>query len=270
MYGSPLHLRQIFLNIYGNCIKYNKVGGKVYTHFSYLGNQDGKVTYQWMISDTGIGMSQEFLKHIFEPFAQEHSDARSVYHGTGIGMAIVKSLIDQMNGTIQVTSEEGKGSTFIIRLPFEIVQEEPKEENVEQGDQNNRTIQGMKFLLAEDNELNAEIAKILLEDEGAKVTVVNDGQQAVQQFKQTKPGTYDAILMDVMMPVMDGIHATQTIRNLEREDAKQIPIIAMTANAYKEDAQKCLQAGMNAHLSKPLQMEHVLETITKFVNCNMI
>lgn len=270
VYGSPLHLRQIFLNIYGNCIKYNKVGGKVYTHFSYLGNQDGKVTYQWMISDTGIGMSQEFLKHIFEPFAQEHSDARSVYHGTGIGMAIVKSLIDQMNGTIQVTSEEGKGSTFIIRLPFEIVQEEPKEENVEQGDQNNRTIQGMKFLLAEDNELNAEIAKILLEDEGAKVTVVNDGQQAVQQFKQTKPGTYDAILMDVMMPVMDGIHATQTIRNLEREDAKQIPIIAMTANAYKEDAQKCLQAGMNAHLSKPLQMEHVLETITKFVNCNMI
>lgn len=266
VYGSPLHLRQIFLNIYGNCIKYNKVGGKVYTHFSYLGKQDGKVTYQWTISDTGIGMSQEFLQHIFEPFVQEHSDARSVYHGTGIGMAIVKSLIDQMNGTIQVTSEEGKGSTFIINLPFEIVQEEHKEEDIKQGDQDNRTIQGMKFLLAEDNELNAEIAKILLEDEGAQITVVNDGQQAVQQFKQTKPGTYDAILMDVMMPVMDGILATQKIRSLERYDAKNIPIIAMTANAYEEDAEKCLQAGMNAHLSKPLQMEHVLETITKFVD----
>lgn len=263
VYGRPLHLRQIFLNIYGNCIKYNKMGGKVYTHFSYLGNKDGKVTYQWTISDTGIGMSQEFLKHIFEPFAQEHSDARSVYHGTGIGMAIVKSLIDQMNGAIQVTSEEGKGSTFIIRLPFEIIQEEQKEEKVRQED--HRTIQGMKFLLAEDNELNAEIAKILLEDEGAQVIVVSDGQQAVQQFEHTEPGTYDAILMDVMMPVMDGILATRTIRNMEREDAKQIPIIAMTANAYQEDAEKCLQAGMNAHLSKPLQMEHVLETIIKYV-----
>lgn len=188
---------------------------------------------------------------------------RIVYHGTGIGMAIVKSLIDQMNGTIQVTSEEGKGSTFIIRLPFEITQEQQKEEKVRQED--HRTIQGMKFLLAEDNELNAEIAKILLEDEGAQVIVVSDGQQAVQQFEQTEPGTYDAILMDVMMPVMDGILATRTIRNMEREDAKQIPIIAMTANAYQEDAEKCLQAGMNAHLSKPLQMEHVLETIIKYV-----
>lgn len=178
-------------------------------------------------------------------------------------MAIVKSLIDQMNGTIQVTSEEGKGSTFIIRLPFEIIQEEQKEEKVRQED--HRTIQGMKFLLAEDNELNAEIAKILLEDEGAQVIVVSDGQQAVQQFEHTEPGTYDAILMDVMMPVMDGILATRTIRNMEREDAKQIPIIAMTANAYQEDAEKCLQAGMNAHLSKPLQMEHVLETIIKYV-----
>lgn len=265
VYGSPLHLRQIFLNIYGNCVKYNKVGGKVYTHFSYMGRQGRKVTYQWTISDTGIGMSQEFLQHIFEPFAQEHSDARSIYHGTGIGMAIVKSLIDQMDGTIQVTSEEGKGSTFIISIPFEIAQIEQQEENEKQEDPENRTIQGMKFLLAEDNELNAEIAKILLEDEGAKITVVNDGKQAVQQFEQNKPGTYDAVLMDVMMPVMDGILATQTIRKMDREDAGQIPIIAMTANAYEEDAKKCLQAGMNAHLSKPLQMEHVLETITKFV-----
>lgn len=265
VYGSPLHLRQIYLNIYGNSIKYNHIGGKVHTSFRCLGVENGKVTYQSVISDTGIGMSQEFLGHIFEPFAQEHTDARSVYHGTGIGMAIVKSLIDQMGGTILVESEVGKGSTFTITLSFEIAKEEQEMKKKAEDKDHRASIKGMHLLMAEDNELNAEIAKLLLEDEGAQLTIVGDGKQAVEEFKNHKPGTYDAILMDVMMPVMDGIMATKTIRGLDRIDASQIPIIAMTANAYEEDAKKCLDAGMNAHLSKPLQMERVLEMIAKFV-----
>lgn len=270
VYGSPVHLRQIFLNIYGNCIKYNQTGGKVHTYFCCLGVEQGKVTYQWEISDTGIGMSQEFLKHIFEPFVQEHSDARSVYHGTGIGMAIVKSLIDQMGGAIQVESEEGKGSKFTIILPFEIADQKDTLENEKQRlkEKPAPEMKGLHFLLAEDNELNAEIAKFLLEDEGAKITIVKDGKQAVSAFIEHKAGTYDAILMDVMMPVMDGITATKTIRGLDREDAARIPIIAMTANAYDEDVRRCLDAGMNAHLSKPLKMEHVLETIAKVVEAD--
>lgn len=267
VYGSPVHLRQIFLNIYGNCIKYNKTGGKVHTYVSYMGAANGKVTYQWKISDTGIGMSKEFLTHIFEPFVQEHADARSVYHGTGIGMAIVKSLIDKMGGTIDVASEEGKGSTFTITLTFEIADPKDTIENENQKIQESKNLEmkGFHFLLAEDNELNAEIVKFLLEDEGAKITVVKNGKQAVKAFMEHEQGTYQAILMDVMMPVMDGIAATKAIRGSGREDAAQIPIIAMTANAYDEDVRRCLDAGMNAHLSKPLQMEQVLDTIAKFV-----
>ena len=206
-------------------------------------------------------MSQEFLQHIFEPFAQEHSDARSVYQGTGMGMAIVKSLVDQMGGEIWVESEEGKGTTFKITLSFEIAKKAKQIQKEEKKKQKNVKIRGTHLLLAEDNELNAEIAKLLLEDEGAKVTVVCNGKQAVEEFGNTKPGTYDAILMDVMMPEMDGILATKMIRSMKRQDAAMIPIIAMTANAFDEDARKCLEAGMNAHLSKPLQIEQVLETI---------
>ncbi|MBU5479744.1 ATP-binding protein [Blautia sp. MSJ-19] len=262
IYGSPLHMRQLFLNIYSNCIKYNKIGGKVTTTFKYIGAHDGTVTYQWIISDTGIGMSQEFLDHIFDPFSQERSDARSVYNGTGLGMAIVKGLVDEMNGTIQVTSKEGEGSTFIITLPFEIAEEVPesKEQNISGVD----SIRGIHLLLAEDNDLNAEIAETLLGDEGAVITMVRDGQEAIDAFAGNPPGTFDAILMDVMMPKVDGLAATRTIREMEREDAKKIPIIAMTANAFDEDAQNCLRAGMNAHLSKPLQMDKVIATIVKF------
>ena len=262
IYGSPLHIRQIFLNIYGNCIKYNQPGGHINTVVDAFGGEDGYCTYRWTITDTGVGMSEEFLKHIFEPFAQEKSDARSIYHGTGLGMAIVKNLIDQMGGTISITSKEGVGSTFVITLPFEIA---PAPSNpAMQAPLPEGNIQGLHLLLAEDNDLNAEIAKVLLSDKGAKVTVISDGKQAVEMFESNPSGTFDAVLLDVMMPIMDGLTAAKTIRSSKHPDARNIPIISMTANAFSEDAQKCLEAGMNAHLTKPLQIKKVVATISQF------
>ncbi len=261
IYGSPLHLRQIFLNIYGNCIKYNRPGGSVTTIVEALDERDGKCTYRWTISDTGIGMSEEFVKHIFEPFSQEHSDARSDYHGTGLGMAIVKSLLDQMGGSIAVASELDVGTTFVIEIPFEIApapETQPVSPPVEA-----ESVRGLRLLLAEDNALSAEIAQTLLTDEGAEVTVVSDGQQAVDRFRESPVGTFDAILMDIMMPVMDGLTATREIRASNRADAKTVPIIAMTANAFHEDAQQCFDAGMNVHLAKPLQIRQVVSEIAK-------
>jgi len=208
-------------------------------------------------------MSEEFLKHIFEPFVQEHSDARTVYSGTGLRMSIVKKIIARMNGTIVVTSKEGEGSTFVITLPFEIA-EKPEEIPTEMDGEVN--IAGLHLLLAEDNELNAEIARTLLEDEGAITTIVNDGQQAVDIFSRNKPGTFDAILMDIMMPEMDGLSATKAIRALDREDAGTIPIIAMTANAFDEDEKKCMEAGMNAHLVKPLDIQKMKEAVCRYLN----
>ncbi len=263
VYGSPLHLRQIFLNIYTNCIKYNKVGGSISTLFQCAEKTEKTVTYRWTIHDTGIGMSREFLEHIFDPFTQENTDARSVYQGTGLGMAIAKGLVERMHGSIRVNSAEGVGSTFVVTIPFAIAPaaevQKVKESAAEQAD-----IHGLHLLLAEDNELNAEIAQTLLEDAGATVTVVKDGQQALDLFEEKPIGTFDVILMDMMMPVMDGLAATKAIRALARPDAKTIPILAMTANAFDEDAQKCLAAGMNAHLSKPINIQKVVSTIAKY------
>lgn len=261
IYGSPLHIRQIFLNIYGNCIKYNHKGGRITTLVEDMGEKDGICTYRWTISDTGIGIGEEFIDHIFDPFAQESTDARGVYPGSGLGMTIVKGLLDKMNGTIEVSSEVGKGSTFVITIPFEIA---PLPEELPKDDMKiEYSIDGMRLLLAEDNELNAEIANMLLTDAGAKVTVVTDGKQAVEKFENSPAGTFDAVIMDIMMPVMDGLDATRNIRALERKDAKNIPIIAMTANAFKEDGKKCMAAGMNEHMTKPLEIEKVIETIAK-------
>ena len=258
VYGSPLHLRQIFLNIYSNCIKYNKPGGKIDSKVDCLGVKDRTVTYQWVITDTGIGMSEEFQKHIFDPFSQEKNDARSVYQGTGLGMSIVKSLLEQMHGTITVSSTEGEGSVFTITIPFEMAQEPIASEPT---DVPTDSIQGMRVLLAEDNDLNAEIAESLLTDQGAEITVVSNGQQVLELFCKCPADTFDVILMDIMMPVMDGLTATTAIRALDRADAKTIPIIAMTANAFEEDAKKCLEAGMNAHLTKPFNMEVLKKTL---------
>ena len=207
-------------------------------------------------------MNQEFLKHIFDPFTQEKNDARSVYQGTGLGMSIVKALLDQMNGSISVTSQKGVGSTFVITIPFTIAE---KPQSKEPDHTQEASIRGRRFLLAEDNDLNAEIAKTLLEDKGATITVVSDGQQAVNRFKENPVGTYNAILMDVMMPVMDGLTAAKTIRAWDRPDAKTIPIVAMTANAFAEDAQKCMEAGMNAHLAKPLDIQKVVATLAGLI-----
>ena len=259
VYGSPVHLRQIFLNIYSNCIKYNKPGGKICSQVDCLSSDSDTVTYRWTISDTGIGMSPDFLSRIFDPFTQEHSDARSVYQGAGLGMPIVKSLIEKMHGTIEIHSQEGVGTTFLITLPFQPAPDSAPRSPVAPA----LGIRGYKLLLAEDNELNADIARTLLEDAGASVTVVADGKQALERFRQDPPGTYDALLMDMMMPVMDGLSATRAIRALDRPDAKTIPIIATTANAFTDDAEKCLRAGMNAHLPKPLQMQSVIETLVR-------
>ena len=263
VYGSPVHLRQIFLNLYENGIKYNRDQGSISTQVECIGRYMDHVTFRWTITDTGIGMSPEFLKHIFEPFTQEHSDARTIYHGTGLGMSIVKRIIEKMNGTIEVTSQEGKGSTFIITLPFDLVpldkQPKTKEEKVVK-----KPRQDLHLLLVEDNELNVEIAQMLLEDQGFHVTICRDGAQALKTFRDNPPNTFDAILMDIMMPVMDGLTATREIRSLDRHDAKTIPILAMTANAFTEDGKKCKDAGMNAHLTKPLQMDKLLAALAKF------
>ena len=253
--GSAIHLRQIFLNIYSNCIKFTKPGGTITTRYECLRLENDVVTYRWTISDTGIGMSEDFLKHIFEPFSQEHSGARTEYQGTGLGMSIVKELVSRMDGTIEVTSQRGVGTTFVVTLPFALAKSEKSEKN---------GIVGRRLLLAEDNPLNAEIAQVLLSDRGANLTVVTDGLQAVELFERAPVGSFDAILMDIMMPVMDGIEAAKTIRAMNRPDAKTIPIIAMTANAFAEDMEKCREAGMNAHLAKPIEIEKVVATIARY------
>lgn len=262
VYGSPLHVRQILLNIFSNAAKYNHPGGSIYCRGRFEGKTDTTVTYTVEIEDTGIGMSQEFLEQLFEPFTQEHSDARSTFQGTGLGMAIVKSLVDKMNGTIAVESEEGKGSKFTVTIPFELANEAdmPKKADVDEKD-----ITGKKLLLVEDNELNMEIARSILEDFGAIITEAKNGQEAVNIFEQNAPNTFDAILMDVMMPVLDGYGATRKIRELSREDAKNIPIIAMTANAFEEDKQNALKAGMNAHIAKPIEIPKLIETLSSIV-----
>ena len=220
------------------------------------------VTYRCTISDTGIGMSPEFLKHIFEPFSQEQHDARSFYQGTGLGMSIVKTLVDKMNGTLEIQSEKGVGSTFTVTIPFDIADSGDAADAMEYTD--NADISGVRILLAEDNDLNREIAHTLLEESGAVITEAVDGQQAVELFEKNPPHTFDVILMDVMMPNIDGLKATEMIRALPRPDAAQIPIIAMTANAFSEDIQRTRQAGMNAHLSKPLDMKKVTSVIARF------
>ncbi|MCI6017435.1 MAG: ATP-binding protein [Clostridiales bacterium] len=262
VYGSPLHLRQIFLNILSNAVKYNKPGGTVTCKVECLRKDERNVTYSCTISDTGIGMSQTFIEHIFEPFSQERSDARSTYQGTGLGMSIVKSLVDKMGGTIEVKSTEGKGSTFVVTIPFEIA--EASEAGNEETEETDVSLENVQILLVEDNELNMEIAQCLLEDAGASVSKAYDGQQAVDIFRKNPPGTFDVILMDVMMPVMNGIEAARTIRLLDRSDAQTIPVIAMTANAFEEDKRATKEAGMNEHLTKPLDGKKVIRVISKY------
>ena len=208
-------------------------------------------------------MTEAFQKQIFEPFAQEHTGSRTKFAGTGLGMPISKKLIEKMGGTITFESAEGIGTTFVIRIPFKIDLDADKRE--EQKDVSENSIKGLHILLAEDNELNMEIAEFVLQNEGADVTKAWNGQEAVELFRNSKPGEFNVILMDIMMPVMNGYEATKMIRSLDREDAKKMPIIAMTANAFTEDRIRAKEAGMDEHLSKPIVIDEVIKTILKAI-----
>ena len=265
MIGSPTHIRRIIINLLDNSIKYNKRGGSVTFSSQTKPLDDGHALFCFSVSDTGIGMAPEFLKHIYEPFAQEGDDARSKFQGTGMGMPIVKSLIDLMGGTIEISSEVGAGSTFNVQIPLDI-DKNPQARERADGQANSCSLAGMNVLLAEDNELNAEIAQALLESEGIVVTRTADGNETVDLYVGRPAGSFDAILMDIMMPGMDGYEATRAIRLSEKADAADIPIIALTANAFAEDAQAAHDAGMNAHLPKPLdfnKLKNMLARIKK-------
>ena len=261
--GSPLHIKRLLMNVLSNAIKYNRDKGRVMLDCFELSCTRDKVQICFVCADTGIGMSEEFQKRMFEPFTQENAGARSVYGGTGLGMSITKSLVDKIGGTIGVESRQGVGTTYTITLPFGIASTKAAEPEPQQMDLT--VLQGRRLLLAEDNALNMEIMEFLLTEVGVKVTKATDGQQAVEAFTASPPGGFDAILMDVMMPVRDGHEATRAIRAMDRPDAKTIPIFAMTANAFVEDRCKALQAGMNEHLAKPIDPDTLYRLLVKYL-----
>lgn len=261
--GSPLHIRQIFMNLLSNAIKYNKPGGSISVHAKIIGQVHQNVIYKFIISDTGIGISPEFQKHIFEPFAQEDTGARTIYKGTGLGMAIVHRLVQEMGGTIQLKSEKNVGSTFTLILPFTIDEHQPSA-SAETATDTPADLTDLHILVVEDNELNLEIAVFSLEAAGLNVSTAINGLEAVRLFEKSKPYEYDIILMDIMMPVMNGLDAAKAIRGLSRPDATTVPIIALSANAFAEDIQKSKNAGINEHLAKPLEMDKVLKVIASY------
>ena len=262
--GSPLHLRQILQNVASNAVKYCGVGGKIIVTCEETAHKDGRATFSLTCRDNGCGMSREFLARAFEPFSQENRGARTTFSGTGLGLAITKQLVEMMGGTVTIESEPGVGTKVSMVIPFDIdgayEQRAQPEEPVSEV-----SLDGVHALLVEDNELNMEIAQFLLEHAGMTVRCAWNGQEAVEAFQDSEPGTYDVILMDVMMPVMDGLTAAETIRGMQRDDAATVPIFAMTANAFPEDVQQTKDAGMNEHLSKPLNDTEVLQTIQRYV-----
>ena len=259
--GSPGHVKRVMMNILSNAVKYNRKNGYIYISCREIPSEQPEMTtIEFVCRDTGIGMAEEFQKHIFEPFVQEHAGSRTKFAGTGLGMSIAKKLVEKMGGTITFESEDGVGTTFVIQVPFKIDLNSDKWE--EQKDvSDGKSIKGLHILMAEDNELNIEIAEFMLQNEGAVVTKAWNGQEAVDQFKKSELGEFDAILMDIMMPVMNGYEATKMIRSLEREDAKTIPIIAMTANAFTEDRIRAKEAGMDEHISKPVDAKLLVKVI---------
>lgn len=263
VFTSPLHLRQIFMNIIGNAIKYNKPNGRVEVSARILKQTEQQITCEFKVMDTGIGMSEEFQKHAFEAFSQENQDAHGELKGTGLGLSIVKRLVDAMGGRLSIASRLGEGSTFTLVLSFEIdtaYQEQPEEAAAQIS-----SLHGKRVLAAEDNALNAEILHFLLTDAGMQVLITENGSQAVETFANAAPGSYDFILMDIMMPKMNGYEAAKAIRQLDRKDAKEIPIIALTANAYTEDKQKALAAGMNDHVAKPVDIQQLLRILKRYL-----
>ena len=263
--GSPGYVKRVMMNILSNAVKYNRANGQIYISCIEIPSEQPEMTtMEFVCRDTGIGMADEFQKHIFEPFAQEHAGSRTKFAGTGLGMPIAKKLIEKMGGTITFESKEGTGTTFVIRIPFKIDMDSDKRK--EQKDvSDGKSIKGLHILLAEDNKLNMEIAEFVLQNEGADVTKAWNGQEAVELFRNSEPGEFDVILMDIMMPVMNGYEAARMIRSLNREDAKAIPIIAMTANAFTEDRLKAKEAGMDEHVAKPVDVELLIKVIHKLM-----
>ena len=262
--GSPGHVKRVMMNILSNAVKYNRANGQIYISCREIpSEQPGMTTMEFVCRDTGIGMTEEFQKHIFEPFAQEDAGSRTKFAGTGLGMAISKNLVEKMGGTITFESKEGAGTTFVIRVPFRI--DTDRSGRPETGEKTEVSIRGQHILLAEDNELNMEIAEFLLQNEGAVVTKAWNGQEAVEIFEKSGSGEFDVILMDIMMPVMNGYEAAKRIRSLDREDAQVIPIIAMTANAFTEDRMKAKEAGMNEHIGKPVDGKLLVKVIHELV-----
>ena len=262
--GSPGYVKRVMMNILSNAMKYNRENGHIYISCIEIpSGQPETTTMEFVCRDTGIGMAEEFQKHIFEPFAQEHSGSRTKFAGTGLGMPIAKKLIEKMGGTITFESVEGVGTTFVIRVPFRI--DTDRDSKVETGEKTEVSIRELHILLAEDNELNMEIAEFMLQNEGAEVTKAWDGQEAVKIFEKSRSGEFDVILMDIMMPVMNGYEAAKMIRSLDREDAKAIPIIAMTANAFAEDRIRAKKAGMDEHVAKPVDVELLIKVIHRLV-----
>lgn len=272
---DKLRLNQVLLNILENAVKYTRPGGKIYFQIQELKEQEpGFAKYEFRVKDTGIGMSEEFIAHIFEPFSREQTSTVSGIEGMGLGMAIVKKIVDRMDGTIAVKSRQGKGTEVTVILPFKVsgqpneweantrkkivqIQRFSEDKNFE------NLFKGKKILLTEDNELNREIAVELLKEEGFILDTAEDGTIAVEKMRTAKPNQYDLILMDIQMPLMDGYEATRQIRKLENPETANIPIVAITANAFEEDRQKALEAGMNEHVSKPIDMERLLEIMKK-------
>ena len=262
--GSPRYVKRVMMNILSNAVKYNRENGQIHISCREIpSEQPETTTMEFVCRDTGIGMTEEFQKYVFEPFAQEHTGSRTKFTGTGLGMPITKKLVEKMGGTITFESEKGVGTTFVIQVPFKIDMDADKRE--EQTDVSENSIKGLHILLAEDNELNMEIAEFVLQNEGADVTKAWNGQEAVELFRNSKPGEFNVILMDIMMPVVNGYEATKMIRSLDREDAKKIPIIAMTANAFTEDRIKAKAAGMDEHIAKPVDVELLIKVIHKLV-----
>ena len=262
--GSPGYVKRVMMNILSNAVKYNKENGCIYISCrEFPSEQPGMATMEFVCRDTGIGMTEDFQECIFEPFTQEHTGSRTKFAGTGLGMPITKKLIEKMGGTITFESKEGVGTTFVIRVPFRI--DTDRSSKSETGEKTEVSIRGRHILLAEDNELNMEIAEFLLQNEGAVVTKAWSGQEAVEIFEKSGSGEFDAILMDIMMPVMNGYEAAKRIRSLDREDAQVIPIIAMTANAFAEDRLKAKEAGMNEHIAKPVDGKLLVKVIHELV-----
>ena len=262
--GSPGHVKRVMMNILSNAVKYNRANGYIYLSCREIPSEQTEMpTMEFVCRDTGIGMTEEFQKYVFEPFAQEHTGSRTKFAGTGLGMAISKKLVEKMGGTINLESEKGVGTTFVIRVPFRINTDRSGKVEIEK--KSEVSIRGLHILLAEDNELNMEISEFVLRNEGADVTKAWNGQEAVERFRKSRVGEFNVILMDIMMPVMNGYEAAKMIRSLDRKDAKVVPIIAMTANAFTEDRLKAKEAGMDEHIAKPVDVKLLVKVISRLV-----